>query len=147
MYPNTQEEYLLRFLGDKHPDAAPKPISRDSSSSDISTEMFNDNTSIFTHRAAPFLVQLAIQHPPNLSSDRINKAIKALLRRSFFQRLWIIQELAVSRNGVFLCSSRRLPVDHFDSILAVTNRRLSKQSSRILDKLKAKANPGTTSQR
>ena len=146
MCPNAQEECLLRFLSDKHPDAVPKPICRGSSSAGMSTEMFGDNTSSFIHRAAPFLVQLAIQHPPDLSSDRMNKAMEALLRRSFFQRLWIVQELAVSRNGVFLCGSRRLPVDYFDSVLAVTNRRLSKQSSRILDELKAKANPGTTSQ-
>ncbi|KAK3377325.1 heterokaryon incompatibility protein-domain-containing protein [Lasiosphaeria ovina] len=146
MCPGAQEEFLLRFLSDKHPDIVPKPTSRGSSSSDMSTEMLEDNASIFTHRAAPFLVQLAIQPPPDLSSARMSKAMEALLRRSFFQRLWIVQELAVARNGVFLCGSRRLQVDHFDSILAVTNRRLSVPSLKILDKLKAKANPGTTSQ-
>ncbi|KAM7211218.1 Heterokaryon incompatibility protein (HET) domain containing protein [Rhypophila decipiens] len=75
-------------------------------------------------------MQLAIQDPPELSSARMNKAMEALSRRSFFQRLWIVQELAVSRNSVFLCGSRQLPVDHFESVVAV------------LDEVKEKVNPG-----
>ncbi|KAM7192656.1 hypothetical protein V8F33_008267 [Rhypophila sp. PSN 637] len=132
MSPVEQEQCLLRFLGDTHPDLAPKPISRGPSSFDMS----------FTHKAASFLVQLAIQDPPDLSSTRMNKAIDAFLRRSFFQRLWIVQELAVSRNSVFLCGSRRLPVDHFESVLALTGRRLWGQTSEILHNVKAKAHPG-----
>ncbi|KAK0622609.1 heterokaryon incompatibility protein-domain-containing protein, partial [Immersiella caudata] len=86
-------------------------------------------------------------HPPNLSSYRMSKAMEALLQRPFFQRLWIVQELAVSQNGVFLCDSRQLPVDYLESVLALTNRRLPEQTSRILDDLIAKANCDTTSHR
>ncbi|KAK4208620.1 heterokaryon incompatibility protein-domain-containing protein [Rhypophila decipiens] len=130
--PNEQEECLLRFLGEKHPDLAPKPISRGPSSSDMSS----------THKTASFLVQLAIQDPPDLSSTRMNKAMDAFLRRSFFQRLWIVQELAVSRHSVFLCGNRRLPVDHIESVLALTGRRLWGQT--ILHDVKANAHPGAT---
>ncbi|KAM7218660.1 Heterokaryon incompatibility protein (HET) domain containing protein [Rhypophila decipiens] len=129
MSPNEQQECLLRCLADNRPDLAPKIISQSPFLSDMS----------FTHKAAPFLVQLAIQDPPDLSSTQMNKAMEAFLRRSFFQRLWIVQELAISRNSMFLCGSRRLPVDHFESVLAVIDRTIMwGLVSRITDEVKGK---------
>lgn len=135
----TQEMQILRFLRSSYPDLMPEPDHyaytnlpgalawmSSNASAETLTETPNSNTFDSTHKAVPFLVQLAINNPEILRSNRMSKALEALLQRDFFHRLWIVQELGVSRNGIFLCGNLNVPVDCFDSALAVADTRLSK---------------------
>jgi hypothetical protein len=141
MHPTIQAECFVHFLRDKYPDIVSGPMFG------TSTEPPDAHESITTHGAVPLLVQFAIQGPPDLTSARINRAMEALLRRPFFQRLWIVQELALSRNGMFLCGSRQLPVDHFESVVAVADRGLLNMRLPIPEILWAKAAPAATQPR
>ena len=141
MDPFTQQECFVHFVGDKYPDIVSGTVF------DTPTEPPDANESITTHGAVPLLVQFAIQVPPDQSAARINTAMETLLQRQFFQRLWIVQELAVSRKGVFLCGSRQLPVDHFESIVAVADHGLWNMPLPILEGLRTKAGPAATQSR
>jgi hypothetical protein len=133
-----QEAEILHFIRDTHPELIPEPDqpARDyfpeafvrvlgDSTGDRLTWAFATSAPGVYHEAVPFLVQLALDNPEELSSLRSNMAMKQFLQREFFQRLWIIQELGLSRNNYFLCGNKEIPVDHFDSFLSIIDGRLS----------------------
>jgi hypothetical protein len=43
--------------------------------------------------------------------------IQALLNRQWGTRVWVMQELVLSRNPVFVCGHKRIPADHFEGVL------------------------------
>ncbi|KAI1503164.1 heterokaryon incompatibility protein-domain-containing protein [Biscogniauxia marginata] len=52
---------------------------------------------------------------PTLKSqvDAMNPALKALMGREYWSRLWSVQEVSLSAKGIVSCGSRRLPLDNF----------------------------------
>ncbi|KAJ4351449.1 uncharacterized protein N0V89_006791 [Didymosphaeria variabile] len=62
-------------------------------------------------------MRLLRDHPADgwASSDRKWSAIKALLNRTYFQRIWIVQEIVLSRRIDLLCGSSICPWDRLAS--------------------------------
>lgn len=60
---------------------------------------------------------LKLWRSPGMESDRISKALAALLHREYFCRVWVIQEVALAKRGVVLCGNSSLPLATFDAAL------------------------------
>ncbi|CAM1506211.1 Fc.00g058520.m01.CDS01 [Cosmosporella sp. VM-42] len=71
------------------------------------------------NKAGAFLVKLAKGGSETISSSRMSHGLESLLLRDFWSRIWIIQELALSRNGTIFCGDRFLPVEYFNSALLI----------------------------
>ncbi|KAL2143754.1 hypothetical protein VTI28DRAFT_10051 [Corynascus sepedonium] len=53
-----------------------------------------------------------------LRSPQLLAAVKSLLSRENWFRAWIVQEIALTRNGLVLCGAERVSLDAFDAALA-----------------------------
>ncbi|KAK4032503.1 heterokaryon incompatibility protein-domain-containing protein [Parachaetomium inaequale] len=53
-----------------------------------------------------------------LRSPRLPAAIESLLNRPNWCRAWIVQEIALARDGLVLCGAERVSLDAFDAALA-----------------------------
>ena len=53
-----------------------------------------------------------------LRSPRLPAAIESFLNRPSWYRAWIVQEIALARNGLVLCGAERVSLDAFDAALA-----------------------------
>ncbi|KAK4034242.1 hypothetical protein C8A01DRAFT_49341 [Parachaetomium inaequale] len=54
-----------------------------------------------------------------LRSRRLLKAMERLLMRENWCRAWIVQEIALARDGLVLCGAERVSLDAFDAALSV----------------------------
>lgn len=54
----------------------------------------------------------------DLRSPRLLAAIQSLLGRANWYRTWVVQEIALARNGLVLCGAERVSLDAFDASLA-----------------------------
>src|SRR3569833_417526 len=55
--------------------------------------------------------ELAQQHVPEMFAPAAWHALDALFSRPFWTRLWVLQEIMLSRNAILLCGDRELPWD------------------------------------
>ncbi|KAH7329716.1 heterokaryon incompatibility protein-domain-containing protein [Stachybotrys elegans] len=130
----VQDMEILHFMRDKYPHMVPgsdeiaKAIFSEAliwTSGDEGLSWAFDSSMHNVHEVVPFILQLTLENPEGLTSTRSSNALRQLLRRDFFQRVWIVQELALGRNSILMCGKKEMLVDHFDSFLSLVDGRLS----------------------